>query len=189
MSTAVIGVPEFKARSGRTVRANEDGSVSFHLGNGYIVPEFVNDAEEFFQARNDARLGRWRCPENPDLVVYPNHDRGQVAVVDERDGARAHYSRALCGSSTHGGLGSGMHAAAHTYFVTFPAQEKPWLAAHAGEVWAIRMVDADAPEFAVHTVAAVFGVRFQTAGDGTFIDPASSSIVAGRKVFDPAVES
>ena len=69
MSTAVFGAPGFRARSGRTVSARSDGSVMFDHANGYLSPASVMDAEEFFQARRDAELGRWRYPLEPDCLV------------------------------------------------------------------------------------------------------------------------
>jgi len=85
MSTAVFGAPEFKAASGRAVRQDAIGALHFDRGNGYLGPEQVFDAEEFFQAREDARRGRWRSPLHPDFVVYPA-DGDSAIVVDESDG-------------------------------------------------------------------------------------------------------
>lgn len=132
MGTAVFGAPEFKARSGRTVRMLENGDVAFDHSNGYLAASVVFDAEEYFQAKRDADLGRWRWPENPHYVVYPNANDGQVVVVDERDGVRAHYSRSLCATTAPPRI-DGIHAAAHAYFEAHP-ERKPWEDAEA-VVW------------------------------------------------------
>ena len=113
----------------------ENGHIAFQHGNGYLDRASAMDAEEFFEARNDDRRGRWRWPENPDLVVYPNHGGGQVSVIDERDGSHAHYSRSLCASTTPSRM-DGMHAAAHAYFDAHPVR-KPWQDAKEGEGWIV----------------------------------------------------
>lgn len=46
-----------------------------------VVEAFV----EFFQAEADERLGRWRWPENPQWVLYPDDD-GDVIALDESTG-------------------------------------------------------------------------------------------------------
>lgn len=137
MSTAVIGAPEFRARSGRLVRLRNDGSLHFHRGNGYLGADEVFDAEEFFQAKRDAELGRWRWTENPHYVVYPSGHGGQVAVVDESNGERRHYSRSLCATTAPPSL-DGIHAAAHAFFEAHP-ERKPWVAAKTGEGWAVTL--------------------------------------------------
>ncbi len=131
MGTAVFGAPEFKARSGRTIRSNEDGSISFQGGNGYIGPGLSFDAEEFFQAKRDAELGRWRWPENPDYVVYPE-DGGAHNVVRESTGL------SLMASRDGIRFQQDPHAdAARAYFEAHP-ERKPWQEAQPGEVWVIR---------------------------------------------------
>lgn len=131
MSTAVIGAPEFRARSGRTVQSNEDGSVTFEGVRGYIAPEQVFDAQEFFQAQRDLELGRWRWPENPDYVVYrrdayPAGTR-RVRVINERSGD---FSDTIEGSRFEGVFKD----AARAYFEAHP-ERKAWEDAKPGEAW------------------------------------------------------
>lgn len=130
-----MGAAEYKARSGRVVVMGEDGALSIDYKRGYLSPEVVMDVEEWAQAQRDIELGRWRWPENPDLVVYPNHGDGQVSVIDERDGSHSYYSRRLCATTAPPRL-DGMHAAAHAYFDAHP-DRKPWHEAQPGEVWAL----------------------------------------------------
>lgn len=143
MSTAVIGAPEFRARSGRTVRSNEDGSVTFEGVRGYLGPEQVFDAEEYFQVREDARRGRWRSPQHPDFVCYDRD--GSVFVIDERDGRSVFMQR--------GYIMPGLpeySEVAIAYFEAHP-EPKPWQQAEHGEAWALRLVGS--------TVAAAEGVE------------------------------
>ncbi len=51
-------------------RLNEIATV---LGRtSYLDPAQIDTLREFFRAEEDERLGRWRWPENPDYVVYPD---------------------------------------------------------------------------------------------------------------------
>lgn len=134
MSTAVFGAPDFKARSGRTVRSNEDGSISFQGGNGYIGPGLSFDAEEFFQAKRDAELGRWRWPENPDFVAWASRRSNEkdVTVLDESDGYVGYFTRADVEDERSGeGL---IRRAARAYFEAHP-ERRPWEDAKSGEAW------------------------------------------------------
>lgn len=121
MSTAVIGVPEFKARSGQIVRLLANGDVAFDHANGYLAASVVFDAEEFFQAKRDADLGRWRWPENPDYVVYAPVDfTHYVRVVDERGAFLEVIHRERLE-----GRGSLMAQAARAYFEAHPEPTLP----------------------------------------------------------------
>lgn len=133
MSTAVIGAPEFRARSGRTVRAKADGSVVFDHVNGYLGPEQVFDAEEFFQAKRDAELGRWRHPQNPDYVVYPDED-GDVVVLNEGEGISS--SLIIRRDLAQRNPDHPATQAARAYFEAHP-ERKPWEDADDGEVWVL----------------------------------------------------
>lgn len=132
MGTAIFGAPEWKARSGRTVKVAEDGSIAFHLGNGYLGVDVAFDAEEFYQAKRDDDFGRWRWPKNPDYVVYaPVGYSHYVRVLDERSAIlevihREHLE----------GRGSLMAQAARAYFEAHP-ERMPWRDAKPGEGWAV----------------------------------------------------
>lgn len=137
MSTAVIGAPEFRARSGRRVRSNEDGSVTFQGVRGYLGPEQVFDAEEYFQLREDARRGRWRSPQHPDFVCY-EHD-GSVFVIDERDGRSVLMQRGyiLPGLPKYSEV-------ATAYFEAHP-EGKPWQDAEPGQAWVLTIKGEEVP--------------------------------------------
>lgn len=131
MSTAVFGAPEdFRARSGRLVRLWPDGSLHFHRGNGYLGADEVFDAEEFFQAKRDAELGRWRYPLDPDLVVYA--EDGRARVLFEPGGGSFVWSR----ESAKNAAGSPQRDAALAYFEAHP-ERKPWQDAQPEEGWVV----------------------------------------------------
>ena len=141
MSTAVIGAPEFRARSGRTVRSKADGSVVFDHVNGYLGPEQVFDAEEFFQARRDAELGRWRCLTDPDWVAAEGVrtvDGRTVVVVNERTLDRFWFNERVRDTATKADVA---HRVGRAYFEAHP-ERKPWEEAERGEAWKLREADA-----------------------------------------------
>lgn len=144
MSTAVFGAPEFRARSGRTVSARSDGSVLFGHANGYLSPASVMDAEEFFQAKRDAELGRWRWPENPDYVVYRDTSGDAIVFREQTPVGGILYRR----GDDVVDLES---EAARAYFEAHPGR-KPWQAAKPGEVWILSTADGENAAYSVMTV-------------------------------------
>lgn len=139
MGTAVIGAPEFRARNGLIVKPCDNGGVEVGKPGyrDYTPPEASFALEEFFQAKRDAELGRWRWPENPQFVVYDLIEN-VVAVIDETNGTNATFSRGQYGGPSEYG------DAARAYFEAHP-DRKPWHDAEPGELWAINIGDdADA---------------------------------------------
>ena len=104
-------------------------------GSGVYTLETTEALRAFFQAERDAELGRWRDPENPDIVVYPI-----PAMNDQGDG----YGRAVW-VLDEAEMVSGTvlddrhsHSSASRYFDAHPLPEpKPWEDAKPGEVWAL----------------------------------------------------
>ena len=95
----------------------------------------------FFQAERDETLGRWRDPENPDMVCYPVEcDPNAVWVVYEGDGRRYHATR------TGWELTRPHYAseAAGRYFAAHP-KPKPWDAAQPDEIWVLTIDGYSAP--------------------------------------------
>lgn len=121
---------EFKAASGRTVRVGGDGSVMFGRVNGFLSREATYDAEEYFQAKHDEELGRWRWPLDPDYVAYLRDDEPRrVRVIRESTGD---FTDTVEGSTLDGPFKD----AARAYFEAHPAP-KPWHDAKAGEFWSV----------------------------------------------------
>ena len=128
MSTAVFGAPEWRARSGRTVKQREDGALVIGTLDGYLNREAVLDAEEWAQAKHDADLGRWRDPFDPHYVVYSEDGGDAARVLDERDGVTVVANRRVESTDT------GYYGAAFRFFEAHP-ERKPWHDARPEEVW------------------------------------------------------
>lgn len=162
MSTAVFGAPEFKTRSGRIVKPQPDGSIGFAGLNGYLGKSIVMDAEEYFQAKRDAELGRWRYPLAPDYVVYRDKARaggltdGTVVVIHEPSGDRA-WMDPDGAYSVDGGTAPAITEAGRAYFKAFPFTRKPWQSARPGEVWVLTLPDEGDHDAEIVTVATTYG--------------------------------
>ncbi|WP_431862985.1 hypothetical protein [Microbacterium algeriense] len=150
-----------------------DGSVTFEGVRGYLGPEQVFDAEEYFQHREDVRLGRWRWPENPDYVVYRRGD-GLLALNEQSGNTKFHDIRTnRSGTWTNGSI---LDEAIRAYFEAHP-ERKPWHDAEPGDVWVLTVLG--------HTLAWVAD------GDGYFqhlVDPESlrvtdPDISDGRRIY------
>ena len=92
----------------------------------------------FFQAERDEQLGRWRDPENPNIVVYPipaMNDQGDgygrvVWVLDEAE----MVSMTVLDDWEH----TASPGPARRYFTAHPLPEpepKPWENAKEGDYW------------------------------------------------------
>lgn len=181
MSTAVFGAPEFRARSGRTVSARSDGSVMFDHANGYLSPASVMDAEEFFQAKRDFDLGRWRWPENPDYVVYSNDPVARLRVVRESDGFVALLDEATDDA------GYSFQEAARAYFEAHP-ERKPWHAPDAGDHWVLHIahgmaLSGDEYLYKYTRWGSQGRWGFVPTDGGSVLDPTDPTITAGRRIW------
>lgn len=121
----------FTASSGRVVKVSPEGDVHVAGGLGFVGREVFGDAVEFFQHLRDVELGRWRWPENPDLVVYgkPND---VALVVSELEGDHRAFPRA----EAYAMEGLTYRRAARAFFDAHPAPA--WESAVPGEVWVLR---------------------------------------------------
>ena len=94
---------------------------------------------EYFQAERDEALGRWRDPENPNMVCYPVAcDLDAVWVMYEGAGSRYYVTR------TGWELTRPQYASetAGRYFQAHPVPEqKPWEEAKVGEIWEIGLLE------------------------------------------------
>ena len=126
---------------------------------------------EYFQAERDEQLGRWRDPENPDMVCFPVEcDPNAVWVVYEGDGRRYHATR------TGWELTRPHYAseAAGRYFAAHP-KPKPWDAAQPDEIWVLTIDDYSAPYLRNSYGTWTNSTSDVYVGDGT--------ITAGRRIW------
>jgi hypothetical protein len=140
-----------------------------HLGFSEMVAW-----REFFQAERDEELGRWRWPENPDYVVYPDDD-GDVIVLNERDGMSGIGQTRATVDRYPNSFGAD---AARAYFESHP-ERKPWHDAKEGEVWVLTLDGDEIPYMARPSIGN--NVYFEGVIDG--IKPDSTMITAGRRIY------
>ena len=106
----------------------------------FLSEEEMDELRAHLQAERDETLGRWRDPENPDMVVYP-HDDVNTTVHDETTGAYLNWSREQAEDDEYShGFG---FATARAYFAAHP-EPKPWDAAQPDEIWVL--TDGDREE-------------------------------------------
>ena len=109
-------------------------------GNGIYTLETTEALRAFFQAERDEQLGRWRDPENPDIVCYPVAcDLDAVWVMYEGDWTRYHASR----SGWEDVLPHYVSETAGRYFAAH-SEPEPWDAVQPDEVWVL--TDGDRSE-------------------------------------------
>jgi hypothetical protein len=104
----------------------------FDHANGYLSPASAMDAEEFFQAKRDAELGRWRSPLHPDYVVYLIGY--EALVIGEHVGLSQRFER----SAVDAASSRVPEQVAAAYFEAHP-ERKPWHDAKPGEVWLLTL--------------------------------------------------
>lgn len=124
----------FIASNGVKIEVLEEGGIS--CSTGRESDELLPALREYFQAKRDQELGRWRDPESPDFVCYPDEGFGpdNVIVLDEKLGLAWQYSRSSKVSETS--VMRPIQQSARRYFEAHPKPElKPWEDAQKGEVW------------------------------------------------------
>ena len=129
----------FTATNGILFTITEDGVLRWEGG---YDPRRVTDAlREYFQRERDTQLGRWRDPQNPDIVCYPVvGDLDAVWVVYEGDGSRYHATR----TDWERIRPHYVSETARRYFAAHPDEEphKPWHDAKVGEYWLVTLEGA-----------------------------------------------
>ena len=133
---------EFKAASGRTITIGNDGSLLFGRANGYLSRETAYDAEEYFRAKQDEELGRWRWPINPHWIAMDGgrdrDGRRAVALFNELTFERVQANDLVLDSEGH----LIWQRAARAFFEAHP-QPKPWHGAQTGEFWSVTHAGED----------------------------------------------
>ena len=99
----------------------------------FLSEEEMDELRAHLQAERDEQLGRWRDPENPNMVCYPvAGDLDAVWVMYEGDGSRYHATR----TGPRNLLPHYVSEAAGRYFQAHP-EPKPWRAAQPDEIWVL----------------------------------------------------
>lgn len=145
---------DFTASNGMEITHDPDRLVVERLGMSrrtVLTPPEFSALREYFIAKEDERRGRWRWPENPDYVVYPQPDEAfermfgpglDLVILRESDGMTKGYVR----TEDQGGPPMAHRVdhmlAARAYFDAHP-EPKPWHEAKSGEVWLLKARDAE----------------------------------------------
>jgi len=180
----------FTASNGVRIKANPDGimiqphpSMPWRYMDGYCPGTDLDTAmAEYYQHRRDVELGRWRDPENPNMVAYPageirdKHDRyhrAGVTVFDEKLGGM---------HLIHEGQTEvpGAHYAFRTAQRYFEGNPKPapWHNAQDGELWVLTIDGGQEGALAWRTPA---HAQFET--DTGTIDATDTRITHATRVW------
>ena len=132
---------------------------------------------EYFQAERDEALGRWRDPENPNMVCYPVAcDLDAVWVMYEGAGSRYYVTR------TGWELTRPQYASetAGRYFEAHP-EPKPWEKArpYCDEIWALTIHGCEQPVYVTEFRGEPV---FQVPG-GETMSLSHGAITAGRRIW------
>ena len=148
-------------------------------GSGVYTLETTEALRAFFQAERDEQLGRWRDPENPNIVVYPI-----PAMNDQGDG----YGRAVW-VLDEAEMVSGTvlddrhsHSSASHYFAAHPEPE-PWDAAQpdCDEIW-VMTINSDREEVFRCGENGLYSLK---TGNplGSLLSRGCNKITAGRRIW------
>ena len=129
----------------KMTKRDVDDAYLLDFGSGtapiFLSEEEMDELRGGFQAERDEQLGRWRDPENPDMVCYPvAYDPDAVLVMYEGDMTRYYATR-----STWKDINP--HYASETaerYFAAHP-EPKPWEGAEPGEFWILTVDEKTNP--------------------------------------------
>lgn len=142
-------------------------------GFSYLNDRDVEALREFFQHERDQELGRWRWPENPDMVVQADKGGERAWVMNERNQQINGWMwRCDLDLVTHHAQ---VVAAARAYFAAHP-EPKPWHEAVEGEVWLLMFPNSTQAWF-------VNGGYFQNVRTLTNINKTDPGITAGRRIW------
>lgn len=165
----------FTASNGVVIEIAPEGHLLMPPAAIGLGEESQQALRELFLHERDKELGRWRWPENPDYVVYP--DGTSRTVVKESVGRTmivSHHARKVMTTYLDSYVG-----AAKAYDAAHP-EPRPWRDAKPGEVWAL-IVDGVEKAFTLH------GDLFRT-GNLHDIEQTDGHITAGRRIW-PEVPS
>lgn len=181
---------KYTASNGATITTSDYGSFKTAIiktvdNEVNLAGVHVDALREFFRAEEDERLGRWRWPENPDYVVYPNATEDHLrafgegldcVVLRESDGGMKGYVRR---EDDRARTAITWTYAARAYFDAHP-ESKPWHGAKPGEAWKLT-ANGDTGPFV--TMLTPSGAVHFIAGNGTEFIAEASDITDGRRIW------
>ena len=133
-----IRVVEYKDRI--TVTSYNDQRLP---NNTILWSDEAEGVRNYFQKKRDREIGRWRDPENPDMVCYPITDWPPVdlRVFDEQTGESYFYKR----ESILNQRFRKTFETAVRYYASHPVM-LPWEGAKEGEYWLVTWSHLPEPE-------------------------------------------
>ena len=121
----------------KLTKRDVDGVYRLDFGSGtapiFLSEEEMDELRGGFQAERDEALGRWRDPQNPDMVCYPvAYDLDAVLVMYEGDMTRYYATR----TDWERIRPHYVSETAGRYFAAHP-EPKPWDDAEEGDIWVL----------------------------------------------------
>ena len=131
----------------KLTKRDVDGVYRLDFGPGtapiILSEEEMDELRARLQAERDEALGRWRDPENPDMVCYPvAYDLDAVLVMYEGDMTRYYATR----TDWERIRPHYVSETAGRYFAAHP-EPKPWDDAEEGDIWVLTRYGAEEPFF------------------------------------------
>lgn len=106
---------------------------------------------EWYEFRKDQTLDRWRDPENPNMVVYPDkNDHNAIVVLDETEPYTYWFHKE----------GEELSETARNYFDAHTPVPEPWHNPKAGDVWVLTVGGETLP----------YGTRFTVDSNDTPVE-------------------
>ncbi len=105
----------------------------------FLSEEEMDELRAHLQAERDEQLGRWRDPDNPNIVVYPRPDD------DDEDGRCVSLVNESSGEYWLSWERIAIYDSSARYFAAHADVEprKPWHDAKPGEYWLVTLEGAD----------------------------------------------
>lgn len=178
---------KFVSSNNTTIYRSSGSSIYWNSRHdkGSVANSEAKALREFFLHERDTELGRWRWPEKPEYVVYPQPGGAvnvlRESLVDETGpGVEKGIGREKANGWRSEAAGN-FFAAARAYFAAHPVP-KPWHEAKPGEVWVITTSNVG-DEVAVLVTGAG---RFRYS-DGVLMSLTSEQITDARRIFPEVV--
>ena len=106
-----------------------EGPMGIEIGSALDVALAIH-----YQQRRDKELGRWRDPENPNVVIEYDAENDWAYALDETTWAECAM---VVRDSPRLSQPSAMYKAISNFFKAHPKPPKPWEEAQTGEVWVL----------------------------------------------------
>lgn len=173
---------KFTASNGMSVDDTDDAIYFDGRGRILMSSDEMKALREFFRAKEDDRLGRWRWPENPDFIGYPAGTdtllgAPVVRLIRESDGATSKWLKPIVSEPVGD---PEFDAAARAYFAAHP-EPKPWHDAKPGEVWALRTGGDEHPYRVVKSIKVTSPLAFLP------LDPDVADLTIAMGTTAPAI--